>query len=183
MTTWNGWQADFLAAASLTNTANHRNFLTDWAANATAPSCNNNPIDLTHHEPGSSNCHATGLVGVSIQRYSSHTWARTAFNSELHNGKYPALLAALKSANPYNVGDPGAVATDLASWGSVHFGQVYLAATQGTGGGGAGTTHATKAWADLQKQVNHGLPTALATIGRLNRQTANSLARRSRVHR
>ncbi len=53
----------------------------------------------------------------------------------------------------------------------------------GGGGGAAGRTHATRAWADLQKQVNHGLPTALTKIGRLNRETANSLARRSRVHR
>lgn len=174
---------DFLAAASLPNTTNNRRFMADWAAHATAPGCANNPIDLTHHEPGSRNCHATGQVGVSIQRYTSHTWARTAFNSELHSGNYPALLAALKSGNPYTVDKPGAVATDLGAWTSVAFGNVYLGETQGTTGGGGGTTHATKAWADLQKQVNHGLPTALTKIGKLNRQTANSLARRSRVHR
>ena len=181
MATWSGWDTDFLAAASLPNTAANRRFMDDWANNATAPGCANNPIDLTHKETGSKNCHATGQTGVSIQRYTNHTWARTAFNTEIHSGKYAHLLAALKSGNPYTVKDAGAVASDLGSWTSVKFGNTYLAETQTGGTSASFAPHATRGWADLQRSINRGGPTALRKISGFSRATSTTLARRRRV--
>lgn len=155
MTTWSGWAADFLAAASLPDTARNRSFLNDWAANANHPGCGNNPIDLTHHEPGSGDCGGTGLTGVHVQRYTSHTWARTAFNSEIHSGDYPHLLAAFKSGNPYAVDRPGQVATDLGVWASTNFANVYLSKAEAGPPVTIGAAKAHKGWADIRHSFNH----------------------------
>lgn len=181
MTTWSGWDADFLAAASLPNTAGNRRFLDSWAANANSPNCGNNPIDLTHKEPGSSNCGGTNLAGDHVQRYTSHTWARTAFNTQIHSASYADLLAALRSGNPYAIKSPGPVSTDLGTWGSTNFANVYLADAQSGPPGTIKAPHALSGWKALRKSVNQGMPRALNQSQKARHAALRSLSRAHKV--
>ena len=182
MTTWAGWAADFLSAASLQNTPGNRNFLTSWADNADHPNCRNNPVDLTHDEPNSTDCGTdTNADGLRTQAYTSHTWARTAFNSQLHSGKYPALLAALRSGNPYNVGNPYDVEADLNRWGSPSFGAVFVDDVRSGPPGKIKAPQALRAWADMQKSVNRHMPAALRQSERSRKAALRNLRRIRRV--
>jgi hypothetical protein len=180
MTTWAGWAADFLAAASLPDTARNRSFLSDWAANANHPGCTNNPIDLTHHEPGSTNCAATSLIGVHVQRYTSHTWARTAFNSQIHSGDYPHLLGALRSGSPYTVKDLGPVASDIGDWQSINFANVYLSKAEAGPPTTINAAKAHKGWADIRHSFNHN---AVPTLVHARRVRAAGLRRLAHARR
>jgi len=181
VSTWSGWAADFLAAASLPNTANNLSFMNEWAANATAPGCENNPNDLTFKiSGGSSNCHATGQVGVTIQRYTTHAWARTAFDAEIHSGKYPHLLAALKSGSPFGVNDTGKVATDLGNWSSTKYANIYLHEAQAVVKQPR-APHMMGGWEDTQKSLRVNMRAALRRSSK-NRQAAlQALARARKV--
>lgn len=181
MTTWAGWAADFLSAASLPNTANNRRFLNEWAANANHPGCGNNPIDLTHHEPGSSNCAATGQTGVHVQRYTNHTWARTAFASQIEAASASHILAALKSGNPYTVSDPGQVATDLGNWSSTKYANVYLGEAQSGPPIVLKAPAALSGWKAIRKSINKDMPQAMNESQRARRAALQHLHRARKV--
>jgi hypothetical protein len=181
VTTWLGWAGDFLAAASLPNTANSRKFLNDWATNANFPSCGDNPIDLSHKEPGSTNCGGTTLWGDDVQRYTSHTWARTAFNSQIHSSRYAAILAALRSGNPYTVKNPGSVATQLGEWSSTDFANIYLNEAQSGPPTPITAPRAHKGWADMRRSVNHHWGAALAASDHEIRAALRSLSHARKV--
>lgn len=184
MTTWGGWQTEFLTAAQVPNTTNNRRFLDDWASHAET-NCRNNPVDLSAKVSGSTNCHSLPAITARAQNYTTHGNAAHAFYVQTHAGSSKALLAALASGNPYTVDDTGAVATDLSAWGSQGFAQRYFAETAGQrgGGGGGGPTapHSTKAWGQLQNQVNRQLPTTLRKVSGLQAATSTTLRRRRRV--
>jgi hypothetical protein len=181
VTTWAGWAADFLAAASLPDTARNRSFLSDWAANANHPNCGNNPIDLTRGEPGSTNCAPTSLVGVHAQRYTSHTWARTAFNSQIHSGDYPHLLGAFQGGNPYGVKSPGLVASNIGEWQSINFANVYLSKAQAGPTVEVKAAKAHKGWADIRHSFNHNAHPALIHAQHVRRAALRRLAHARRV--
>jgi hypothetical protein len=181
MTTWQGWAADFLAAASLPNTANNRRFLNEWAANATHPNCLNNPIDLTRNEPGSKDCGATGQMGVFVQSYTDHVWARTAFNSEIHAAKNSHILSALKAGNPYAVKNRGLMASELGDWGSIDFANVFLNETQAGPPAGLKAPRGLNGWQDNQRSFDVHLPAALKASSKNTRAALQSLARARKV--
>jgi hypothetical protein len=186
VTTWPGWQIQFLAAARILNTPPNQRLLTSWAAHASAPTCRNNPIDLSVKLSGSVDCASLPAITPKAQRYLSHVQAATAFRDEIHLPGARALLAAMQTGNPYQVSDPGAVASSLSWWGSQRFANTYLAAATGGSGGGGGGGHGVapsthRAWHDLQRSVNKAVPSAVRDSRRLRRQTLRDIAKVRRL--
>ena len=181
MGTYTGWVDDLLSAASLPLSAENRQFLREWHDHATSD-CRNNPIDLTHREPGSTNCRATGRVGISFQNYSSGSWARTAFNTQIHSGLYPRLLAALKASRIFELSgtDAGAIATDLGNWGSIDFANLYLAG-QMSGSSAVRAPKAHGGWAALRVTFNHAMPKALHDSQRTTTAALRTLQKARKV--
>ena len=179
MTTWAGWEADFLSAVSLPNTGNNRAFLSSWASNATHPNLKDNPVDLHLKEPGSTNGPAGPGTGQHFQNYPSHVWARTAWDGQLTSGKYPHLHGALESGDPYGVSDFLDVEGDLNVWGSGPFGSVYVNDARTGPPGSIPFAAMHKGWADLQHSVNRNMPAALRHSRRV-RQAALTELRRAR---
>lgn len=185
MTTWSGWAADFLAAASLPGSNNNVRFLNEWAANATHPSCQNNPNDLAQHIQGhSSNCGtATNYYNQHFQRYSSHLWARTGWAVEIRSGHYPHLVAALRSGNPYTYSGYLDVEGDLNRWGSGPFGAVYVNDLESGPPASLKAPQALSGWKALRKSVNRDMPAALRQSQKARQAALRSLSHARKVHR
>lgn len=120
MTTWSGWQTQFLAAGQLPNTPANRQFLTAWAAHANAPNCQNNPIDLSHTETGSRNC-AKLPGGRTAQRYASHASAAQAFVDQIFSQDFQAIGVGLAASNITTSNLPQEYIDALNNWGSHKF--------------------------------------------------------------
>jgi hypothetical protein len=185
VTTWNGWQAEFLNAAHLLVTPPNIRFLTDWAAHANSPSCRNNPIDLYWPQPGSGNCVKPAGFSNWTQHYATHATAAHAFSLEIHTADFAAIRRALNTGNIFQQpADP--VVQELRAWGSTNFATWYSNQRSGTGGGGGGgqtgiapNTH--KAWHDLQRAINDVVPAAVRDSQRLRRQTLRDIAKARKV--
>jgi len=176
-----------MSAGKFPNTSGIQKWLDEWSTHNTAP-CKNNPIDLSRTRTGSKNCLKL-TSSRTAQDYASHASAAAAFNQQVKSGTFPNLLAVFQSGDYPSPAKLGDVLTDLQVWGAKNF-VAYLeqewGISPGGGGIGGGTVavpRATKGWDDLRRQVNHGLPTALAKIQKLNRATSTQLARRSKVRR
>lgn len=185
MTSWSGWEAAFLAAASLPDTANNRKFLGDWQTHSNTD-CTNNPIDLSRTMPGSTNCGSLPGGTRHAQHYTTHAQAAKAFDEELRSGNFPHLLAALLSGNPYTVSVPNDVAIDISRWGSGIFEVIYHGETGAPEGGGGGPVilkapQALAGWHDLRKTFNNKLPTVLGEVEKMNRRSLQVLASIRRV--
>jgi len=182
--TWSGWQAQFLHAAGLLDTPPSRRFLTEWAQNATH-NCGNNPIDLSEPMPGARNCADNTGVLPKVKRYQDHTQAANAFKFELLYPWADAIRRALDSGNPYQFKGSDEVVSDLISWGSVKYANVYAAATTGAGGGGGGggahAPHTLGGWKDLRHSVNVHLPATLRQSNRYTVRALQALARARKV--
>lgn len=161
MTTWDGWATDFLAAAKLQTSAANVKFVEAWAANADSPSCGNNPVDLSAHEPGSKPCGPVRKGYPRARAYTSHRSARAAFVAQFRQVEYSYLRSVLESSTPYSTGIWEDVAANLTNWGSTVFANIYLAEMEAktTGVGSAAATH--RGWAGLQKTFNTGMPTGI----------------------
>ncbi len=182
MATWSGWEAQFLHAAGLLDTPPNRRFLDAWAKNATH-NCVNNPIDLSEPMPGATNCaNSTGVL-PHVKRYTTHTQAANAFKFELLYPWADAIRQALDSGNPYQFKGADQVVSDLISWGSVKYANVYAAATAGGGGGGGGGAAGIhKGWADLQRSLSkHRLGVKLHATNRMDAATLRALRRARKV--
>ncbi len=181
MSVWAGWQADLLSHAGIPNTTNNRSFLSSWHSHAET-NCKNNPIDLSVQSAGASNCHTLPNVTAHAQNYSTTGNAVHAFTTQIHQSRYPHLLAVLMTGNPYTASGTGLAAGDITFWGSQAFAQFYFNATAGAPGRGGGyKPTSTKAWGSVQKSVDRGLPTMLRRVGALNKATATQLRRRRKV--
>jgi hypothetical protein len=179
--TWTGWEAEFLTAAQVPNTAENRLFLDEWAAHAET-NCRNNPIDLSAQTAGASNCHALPAVTARAQNYTTHGNAAHAFFVETHRASSTALINALESGDPFTVNNTGSVAANLTAWGSQTFAQFYFNQTAGQRGGGVGnTTDALKGWKHMRKSFNHHMPDALNYSERQGVRALHSLARARKV--
>lgn len=187
MSTWSGWQSQFLRAANIVVTPPNMRFLTSWSNNA-ATGCRNNPVDLAIQAPGASDCAKLTGIFPHAQHYSSHASAATAFDTELRMKFAAALRAALNSGNVYQSDNANDVASVLVSWGSPDFANVYLNTAQHQGGGGGGGTgtkapHTHHGYADLRRTVEHRLPASLRRSHKLTESALRSLGRGRRVKR
>lgn len=187
MATWSGWQTQLLNAANLPTGGDNVRFMSDWASHANRPNCARNPVDISHRATGSTNCGSLPS-SKTAQAFTTHARAAGAFAAQLTPADYSHLHAALVSTAPYESTHTAGVALDLEKWGSTRFQQAYIAETgtgSGVGGGGGDSTapHATKAWGDLQRQVNSTMPTTLRRVGALQAATSTVLRGRRRVRR
>ena len=185
MSVWGGWEADLLTHSGIPNTANNRRFLDDWHSHAET-NCRRNPVDLSVKSAGASNCHSLPGVTARAQNYSTTGNAVHAWDTQIHQSGYKALLAAMMTGDPYTASNTGQASQDLTAWGSQTFAHTYFNETGGAPGrgGGGGTVrapHALNAWADLRTTMNRGLPSMLRTVSKLNRQTSRQIARKRRV--
>lgn len=184
MGTWSGWQADLLSFAHLPNTTENRNFLSDWNAHAET-NCANNPVDLSVPDTTSSDCASLPGLIPKAQRYTTHGNGAHAFNVQVHQSRYAALLSAMETGDPYTTNNTGEVAQDIALWGSRAFSQRYFDETKnapgrGSGGDGISAPRAHKGWHDIRRSVNHNWPRALKAS---ERQTRAALRRISHARK
>ena len=184
MATWSGWQSQFMHAAGMIVTPPCTRFLTEWAANA-SHNCGNNPIDLSEPMPGATKCANNTGVLPTVWRYTTHTQAANAFKFELLYPWADDIRKALDSGNPYQYVQADRVVSDLVSWGSVKFANVFKGETSGSGGGPSGgggiAPHTHRAWADIQRSVNKHLPTAVRRVALSNQETLRALHRSRKV--
>jgi len=118
--TWAGWAGQLLTRLGYKQTAANVKFLDDWAA-ANGSTCRNNVLETTATWAGSTLCDDFGA-----QAYKSHANGIDATAKQLHETRFGAILAALKSGNPYGVSDYQKVADELNTWGATNFSGQYL---------------------------------------------------------
>lgn len=187
MATWSGWQRQLLGAAGLPTGSENVRFMTDWANHANRPGCARNPVDISHHATGSTNCGSLPS-SKTAQAFTSHARAAGAFAAQFTPSDYSHLHAALASSSPYDTSHTAGVALDLEKWGSTKFQQAYISETgtgSGVGGGGGDNyaPHAMKAWGEIQKQVNKTMPHTLRRMSGFHHATQTQLRRKHRVGR
>lgn len=187
MTTWAGWQNEFLLAARIIDTPPNRDFLTEWASHASSPQCRNNPIDLHAKVDGSTNCDRPAGFTAWTQAYPSHADAASAFAQQVNAGQFAAILDTLGTGNPWQDSGFQAVHDALLQWPSVNFAAWYLAKMQppysGGGGGGLKAARAHGGWKDLRHTFNVVLPTSVRTSDRNCAAALRSTSKGRRVRR
>lgn len=115
-----GWAAALLRAAKLPVTQQNVTFLDNWQATE-GGKATYNPLNTTEPAPG-----ATPLAGnpAGVKNYPTGAAGIAATAKTLENGRYPAVVAALRSGDPFAhmikggkpVVDP--LAQELETWGS-----------------------------------------------------------------
>ena len=182
MSTWPGWQADLLSHSGIPNTTNNRRFLSDWHSHAET-NCANNPIDLSVTDFDGKDCaDLPGLI-AKAQRYPTTAAGSHAFDTQIHQAAYAALLSVMMTGNPYTATGSGLASEALSAWGSETFAQRYFAETANAPGRGGGIVDgdALRGWTDLQRSINKRMPAALAASQATTRRALRSLGRTHRV--
>lgn len=185
MSTWSGWQNQFLLAAKIIETQPNRDFLTEWARHASSPQCRDNPIDLHVRVGGSTNCdHPAGFTNWT-QAYTTHAHAATAFADQVNRSQFLAIANTLGTGNPWqDTGDVQLVHKALLAWPSVNFAAYYLNRMTGGSGGQGGGGKAARAhggWNDLRHSINHNMPKALRSSEQHTRAALRALSKARKV--
>lgn len=157
--TWPGWQHLFLHAAGLPVSPANVNFLRLWSLYE-HPTCDRNPIELSHRAAGSSRCKRLPN-GKYARNYADRQDAAQAFAGELTKAAFPDLHAALMLGDPQTYHDQAGIVADLGKWGSVlwqrqyaQFEAVTAAGTGTTGTASAGhTKDVSRAWHTLMRTL------------------------------
>lgn len=178
MPTWSGWEDQFLTAINAPTSASNRTFLDDWAAHATS-NCADNPIDLSHPETRSADCHKL-TSSRTAQRYATHATATRAFVQQVQSGNFNELASGFSNnlLDPANA--PAALIAEIRAWGSAAFAN-WLAQQSGVGGKAPAPSDAFKGWTDLQRSFNKHMPRALDQADTLRRGALRTLARAHKV--
>jgi hypothetical protein len=165
---WPYWYRDVLKGLSAPDTAKNELFLNVWHTYEES-SCSYNPLNTTQRETGSTTCNSAG-----VQSYPTPAVGTKATVATLENGRYPDIVAALRSGNPFTYAKAQAVAAEIRTWRTANFATWYL--TQGpTAQTGPltqsppplGTTHqVTDAWAALMREMGKHTPGRLASAKR-----------------
>ncbi len=181
MAAWTGWADDVLTRAGWPLTLGNRNFLNTWQTYEQSK-CRNNPLGTIVVMRGSTNCNTftSGGVVYHVQNYTSHAQGATATVNTMRNGRYPYLVAALHSGDPFAYPNPQGVAANIRTWGTSNFAAWYLLhagsfAGGGSTGGGTATglpspptpgTRASKAWRDMLRALDSTVPAKLRATAR-----------------
>ena len=179
-----------LAAIGAPNTAGNLAFLDSWHAYE-GGTATNNPMNTTQPEPGASLYNSVG-----VRNYTSPKQGTTATAATLENGHYPALLAALRSGDPYTYIDPNGVAANLGTWGSSTFVPVYLLKAGSPGGTGGTPPPAQRTgslpsyepsvfsgYADWRNSISKHLPRQLDGSRKTGEATLRLLVHKHKVKR
>lgn len=175
MAAWSGWEGQLLTALGIKRTQNDVDFLDLWHTD-TSNLGKNNPVDATEPWAGSKVINDAG-----IRDYPSHTAGIGATAEQLRTAPYAAILAALKSGDPYTVNDYVKVADELTTWGSVTFAGDYLNTSQAGAPKPLTAPRAHKGWADMRHSVNHNWPAALRSSEHQIAAALRSLSRARKV--
>jgi hypothetical protein len=175
MSAWAGWEAELLNALGFKVTQNDIDFLNLWHID-TSNLGKDNPIDATEAWPGS-----TVVNDFGIRDYPTRSAGIHATAKQLHQPQYAAILAALRSGNPYTVRDVTKVTNELKAWGSVTFAGSYNSTAQSGPVKPITAPRAHKGWADMRRSINHRWPHALHASDRQIRAALRSLHRAHRV--
>lgn len=175
MSAWSGWAGQLLTLLGFKNTQNDLDFLDLWHTD-TSDLGKDNPIDATEAWAGS-----TVVNDAGIRNYPTRSAGLHATAKQLHQPEYAAVLAALKSGNPYTVNDPAKVTDELKTWGSVTFADAYTSLTQTPPPKQITAPRAHKGWADMRKSINHHWPAALAASEHQIAVALRSLSRARKV--
>ncbi len=187
MATWSGWENQLLSKAGLPTTADNRKFLDNWT-DWDVSNCQNNPINLSHVNTGSFDCHRLTDTRTA-QSYATHATAALAFQSEISSGNFPILFAQLNTGHPFSNADDNTTqvgAAELVAWGTPglasKLADIYPPSSGGGGGGGAGgSTGIHKGWNDLRKSVNHNIPTSLNASAKMTNAALRKLQHARKV--
>src|SRR5207237_8354923 len=104
-------------------TAGNEQFLDTWQRYEGGTALNN-PLNTTQGYPG-----ATNYNSVGVKNYRTPYDGIQATATTLRNGRYDAILSALRSGDPYAYADKIAVAQAIRTWGTGTFAEVYSQAT------------------------------------------------------
>ena len=182
MPTWQGWEDQLLTAAAVPRVGSNRSFLDVWAQHASS-NCANNPVDISHRNTGSVNCHKLTSTRTA-QRYTSHARAASAFAAQLHSGNFPDLASGFLNGSLLTSNATAAEVAELQKWGSVKF-AAFVSGTSGGGGGGGGggvnTPSTHKGWEDMRRSLNKRWHPTLTKLNKLNAATLRDLHHASKV--
>lgn len=183
-----GWETDVLAQIGAPDTQTNVQFLGTWH-NFELSACANNPLNTTLAVASSTKCNSAG-----VRSYTSAAMGAQATAATLTNGRYPALVAALQTGDPYSYTDPDGVAANIRTWGTPNFASAYLVSAgsfQGVGGtppppivgsSGAGIApSAHRGYADLRNSVQRHVPTQLQRSAHLGVLTLRILRDKTSV--
>lgn len=184
MAAWPGWEDTLLAALGMRDTADNQRFLDQWQS-FEGGTATNNPLNTTQAWPG-----ATNYNSVGVKNYRTRADGIQATMTTLENGRYDAILGALRSGDPYTFSEPLAVAQALRTWGTGTFAEVFTQATiqplpgqasAATVGGVAPGGH--RGYADFRNSLGRHLPTQLERSRRTGLATLRALRTHSKVGR
>lgn len=189
MAAWRGWEADVLRLLGAPVTDANVRFLSGWH-DYEESACANNPLNTTLVYGGSTRCNA-----ASVQSYPSHGVGAAATARTLLSGLYKAIVAALRSGDPFSYHAAYQVASNIRTWGTDEWANVYLTLAALSQPGGIGQTlppivppppaafapSVHHGWGGLQRSVNRRLPTALARSQAIRRAVRRKLHRQSRL--
>jgi hypothetical protein len=190
---WAGWQAAVLAALGAPDNIATRKLLTDWQPYEGGTAAFN-PLNTTQPEPG-----ATNYNSVGVKNYTSAAQGAQATATTLENGNYPALLAALRSGDPFTWPDAQGVAANITTWGTPRYAAAYLLAAGSVGGApgaivtppvpssGAGSSgpfapSAHGGWHAINVALSRTIPHRLDQGARVRRQAERNLAKKFGRH-
>ena len=152
MAAWPGWAGDLLSVLGDRNTSANLKFLTEWHSYSNQP-CSNNPLLAHVAWPGSTLC-----KGGPSRNYRTRADGLQATSKQLHEARFAAILAALKTGNPYTYKDGPAVVTALEGWSNLAFAGAYSRETAPVQPPAiTGTQYAPvaiRSWSDLQRVFN-----------------------------
>lgn len=117
MATFSGWEAQTLEAIGAPVTVANVYFLDAWQAQE-GGSAANNPLNTTWDmsSAGATPYNTLG-GGGHVWNYADPSQGVDATAKTLQGGYYPAIVAALKSGNPFQ-GDLSAIASEMNTWGT-----------------------------------------------------------------
>src|SRR5690348_1435278 len=117
---WPFWYRDVLAGLDAPDTAKNELFLNVWQTYEQS-GAQNNPLNTTEPWAG-----ATTFNSAGVKNYPTTTAGANATAATLENGRYPDIVAALRSGDPFTYNDPQAVADQVTTWGTPSFASWYL---------------------------------------------------------
>lgn len=152
--TFSGWeQAILRGIGAPVNTATIA-FLDAWHSFEQS-GATNNPLNTTQTASGASNFNSAG-----VKNYPNASIGASATTRTLLNGRYPNVLAALRSGNPFSyfIAHGSAVSSQLNTWGSGNFAKFLQ-------GGGTATNYPGQNIVNDVGQATQAVADAIGGVG------------------
>lgn len=129
MGVWSGWEGDVLRAIGAPASAANVAFLDTWQRYE-GGSAAFNPLNTTQSEPG-----ATDYNSVGVKNYPSAAVGAKATAATLENGRYDAVVSALRTGNPQPSSE---MESEIRTWGTGGFADLLAGGSKPTKGTSSG---------------------------------------------